>query len=122
MELQKFVDTHGSALGQHSSRRTILTLAYSIYENDEDGEAAINIANTIIADGRRPRSHTSGDTSLPPGLPTDVEIDLSSRTPSTDHIYHNVAMRLKENQKKFNSDLGEGWIEYVDEYEQVSLD
>lgn len=120
VELRKFLDSNGATLAQNSSRRTILTLAHSLYEDAEDREAAVNIANSIVAEGRRPRSQTD-ESALPSGRPPD---DTASQFRSllTERVAHNVAMRLKDNQKKFNGDLGECWLEYVDEYEQISLD
>lgn len=120
VELRKHLDTNGTTLPQHSSRRIILTLAHGLYEDAEDREAAIAIANSIVAEGRRPRPQ-SDDSALPSGRPPDPT-ENAFRSLSTDRVAHNVAIRLKDNQKKFNGDLGECWLEYVDEYEQISLD
>lgn len=121
LELRKFLDTNGASLSQHSSRRVILTLAHSLYEDAEDREAAIEMANNIVSEGRRPRTQTQGDSSYSPGRPPDNS-DQSARSLSTDRVAHNVAMRLKDKEKKFNGDLGECWHEFVDEYEQMSID
>ena len=39
-----------------------------------------------------------------------------------DRTAHNTAMRLKEVYAKFSGSLGESWLEYVAEYEQVARD
>lgn len=121
MELRKHLDLHGATLQQHSSRRIILTLAHSLYEDAEDREAAVSIANSIVAEGRRPRNQSQTDDTLPPGRPPDTG-DSDSRPLPTERVAHNVAMRLKDNEKKFSGDIGDCWMEFVDEYDQISLD
>lgn len=39
-----------------------------------------------------------------------------------DRKAHDVGMRLKDSDKKFSGELGESWMEYVDEYQQISID
>lgn len=51
-----------------------MTLAHYLCEDAGDHEAAVNIANTIVAEERRPRSQTD-ESALPSGRPPeDVEI------------------------------------------------
>ena len=54
--------------------------------------------------------------------------ESQSRSASTsvasapDRLAHNVAMRLRDRDKKFSEALGESWMEFVDEYMQVCRD
>lgn len=41
---------------------------------------------------------------------------------SSERISHNVAMRLKDYESKFDGDLGECWSEYVDSCLQIAKD
>lgn len=41
LELRKFLDKNGTAMTQHSSRRVILTLAHSLYDDAEDRHTSI---------------------------------------------------------------------------------
>lgn len=120
VELRNFLDSRGAGLQQHSSRRVILTLAHGLYHEAEDRIVAIEMANRIIAAGRRVRMElTDSVTSTATGEPSPMHASISSVSERT---AHNVAMRLKDNEKKFSGDLGECWHEYVDEYNQISKD
>lgn len=39
-----------------------------------------------------------------------------------DQNAHNVVLRLENNDQEFNTDLGERWLEYVDQYNQIARD
>lgn len=45
-----------------------------------------------------------------------------SRILSEERTAHNVTKRLGDKQKKFSSDFWKCWAEFVDEYNQVSVD
>lgn len=120
IELRNFLDARGARLQQHSSRRVILTLAHGLYTEAEDRASSIENANLIVAAGRRVRQDI---TAVP-----DATMDQKTKdVPSQEHISeervaHNVAMRLKDSEKKFSGDIGECWHEFVDDYNQVSRD
>lgn len=120
MELRSFLDARGASLQQHSSRRILLTLAHGLYPEAEDRNAAVDIANDIVFAGRRRRQDTSQ------GSPSQQQTSESSRERqphlSEERVAHNVAMRLKDNEKKFSGDIGKCWMECVDEYQQITRD
>lgn len=68
IELWKHIDSHGSSLLQHSSRRVIRILVHSIYEEADDREAAVGIENSTAAEGSGIRTLKHGDSSRPPGI------------------------------------------------------
>lgn len=120
-ELRNFLDYKGANMRQHSSRRIMMTLANNIYEEQEDRQAAVDIVSEIVAAGRRMRADLSQTDSNRRESPqaTTTQVHTSS---APDRVAHNVAMRLKERDKKFSGPLGESWMEYVDEYLQVCRD
>lgn len=101
--LRNFLDSRGASPNQHSSRRVILTVAQGLYNEGEDREAAVELANLIIANGHRIQMDLENN-SLQPVTMTDQ----TSSAPSTQESYtnelvaHNVAMRLKEAAQKFS--------------------
>ena len=118
-ELRNFLDSRGASMTQHSSRRIKMTLAHYLYEEQEDKQAAVHIVQLIIASDRRNRDQSS-ETKVTP-----APVSSSSRCPgasSIDKIAHNVAMRLKDKDRKFSGAIGECWMEFVDEYQQISRD
>lgn len=119
IELRSFLDARGATLQQHSSRRVILTLAHGLYTEAEDRNAAVEIANDIVSAGRRRRDESSQATTSQPI--TEVSREHSANL-SEDRVAHNVEMRQKDNDKKFSGDIGECWMEYFDEYQQIARD
>ena len=120
--LRDFLDSRGCNLQQHSSRRIMMTLATNLYDEGEDREAATSIVNDVIALGRRNnRSATRREGNVTLSNLTSSAHEASSSS-SSDRIAHNVAMRLKENDKKFSGELGQSWMEFVDEYLQMCRD
>lgn len=124
IELRNFLDARGVGLQQHSSRRVILTLAHGLYTDAEDQSVAIEIANLIIASGRRVRQDLQvGDSSSTANNSAAPTTSSGAReTIAQEKMAHNVAMRLKDTDKKFSGDLGECWHEFVDDYQQISRD
>lgn len=120
MELRSYLDGHGARLAQHSSRRIMLTLANGLYHEAEDRTAAMEMANEIIASGRRNRQGSHA-----PQNEQSTSTQQATRQGdswSDDRVAHNVAMRLKDSDKKFTGNLGECWMEFVDEYQQIARD
>ena len=112
-ELRDFLDSRGANMNQHSSRRVIMTLATNLYEEQEDTLAATEIVQEVIVAERRRNTATTTT-----NAPTPAVASTSHASPSdlsTERVAHNVAMRLKDSEKKFSVDLGENWMEFVDE-------
>lgn len=120
-ELGKFLDTRGAGMDQHSSRRIMMALASNLYEEQEKKQAAIDIVQEIIAAGRRNREQDSTSQATASRI-VSVETAPNFSSSSLDKIAHNVAMRLKEKEKKFGGAIGECWMEFVDEYKQLAGD
>lgn len=99
-----------------------MTLASNVYDDTEDKEAAILIVKDIMANGRKPK----GTTTNQQGNISISNVPLSSQESpaplSMERVPHNVAMRLRDKDKKFSGELGESWMEFVDEYLQVCRD
>lgn len=121
LELRNFLEQRAVILPQHSSRRTMMTLSHNLYEEAEDRAAAIEITNLIIAHSRRGRSATARNE---PQESESASQDARSNNyhNSPEKTAHNVAMRLKDQDKKFTGELGECWSEFVDHYVQVCND
>lgn len=68
-ELRDFLDKRGANMQTHTTRRIIMTLAHNLYEEPEDTQAAIDIAKSIIAAGRKRtnRSQSTGRSRFTPG-------------------------------------------------------
>lgn len=120
-ELRDFLDSRGANLQQHSSHRITMTLAHSLYEEPEDTQAAVETARATVAVGHRTRSDFSRQSGQAPP-PVTASASTIPHGTTTDRLAHNVAMRLKHNENKFSGDLGECWMEFVDEYLQISRD
>lgn len=55
-EIRNYMNARGANLQQHSSRRVIMTLAHGIYDEAEDRDAAVEMAQLILASTRRVRA------------------------------------------------------------------
>ena len=88
-----------------------MTLPYGIYEEPEDTQAAIDMAREIVAAGRRSRSNAPGSSKrgLSQPIPQSTNVTSPNHT-SSEKVAHNVAMRLKDKDKKLSGDLGESWM------------
>lgn len=122
VELRNFLNARGASLQQHSSRRVIMTLGHGIYDDTDDRDAAVQMAQLIIAQRRKVRadlqektSHATTSTVSHPGPSASADGERSK-------LAHNIAMRLKDYDKKFSGELGECWMDYVDEYSQIARD
>lgn len=125
-----FLDARGAGLVQHSSRRVLMTHAHNlkgcehgsstflhpdpkvlhkVYEEPEDRDAAIEIVTDIIAQGRRNKLVASRhhETVSLSNLTSSSQECPSNTQVHTDRVAHNVAMRLKDNDRKFSGELGE---------------
>ena len=81
------------------------------------------MAREIVAAGRRSRSNAPGSSRRGLSQPTSQSTNVTSPNhTSSEKVAHNVAMRLKDKDKKFSGDLGESWMEYVDDYLQLCRD
>lgn len=47
-----------------------------------------------------------------------MHIEKKSRTRKA----HDVDMRLKESEKNFSGDIGDCWMDFLDEYKKVAMD
>lgn len=119
-ELRSFLDLRGAALQSHSFRRLFLTLSYGCYYETKDRSVAIEIANEIIATGRRVRQNIVSDIGTESVLPSGVS--GGNEYLSKGIVPHNVAISLKDADKKFLENQREFWINYVDEYQQIAGD
>lgn len=119
-DLRNWLDERGANMQQHSSRRIMMTIATQLYTESEDREAAIELVKNIIAAGRRTTTTTGSSSSTPPPVSQGYAED--SNMSGMDRTAHNIALRFKESSSKFSGNLGESWMEFVAEYQQVARD
>eukprot|EP00171_Calliarthron_tuberculosum_P023415 IDg23415t1 len=121
--LRDWLNSRGANLAIHSTRRVIMTLASSLYDESEDREAAMEIAGQIVAEGRRSSRSTAAATSTGVEVTTRSNIGAASGfQPREDKTAHNMGMRFRDKDTKFSGDIGQSWMEYVAEYQQVARD
>lgn len=60
-ELRSFLDLRGAKIQTHSSQSIVFTSANGLYHEAKDRSATIEIANEIIASGRRVWQNTAID-------------------------------------------------------------
>lgn len=101
-EIRDFLNTNGVSLPPHSSRLIINQLAYGLYDDARDKDAAIELAEGLISRGCRRRPHAIEETTK------KYFATIPSKTRRTIRkIAHNGAMRLKDNENKFSGELVE---------------
>lgn len=120
-ELRNFLNSRGAFLLQYLSRRVVLTIPHYLFIDAEDRTAAVELADRIIALGRRLLTATFKDTF------TATTENISTNNSSTKHIFeqntsHNVAATHKSSNQKFSGDLAECWHEYIDHKNQIDKD
>lgn len=113
-----FADRRGGNLQQYSSRSIMMTLATSLYEEAEDKTTATEIVTVLLAAGCHLRCSGQKEEKSD-GHVGSVSDTASPPSASLNNIAHNVAMRLKDKEKKFTVSLEESWMEFVDEYLQI---
>lgn len=115
--LRDWLADHGANMPPHSSHRVIKQLAANLYTDDEDKLAAEQITKEILKAGRRTARGAQSS------VPTD---ETQGRTgpspPQKDKLAYYVGARFRDKDQKFSGDLGESWLEYVAEYQQVARD
>ena len=79
------------------------------------------MARAVIAAGYRPRADLTNQAPSQSSAPSAHAANDVFRA-TAGKLAHNIAMRLKEREKKFSGDLGESWMEFVNEYSQISRD
>lgn len=121
VEIRNFINSRGANLQNHSSRRVILTLAHGIYDDAEDLDAALQTAQLIFAAGRKVRSDLKNQETILIET-TDSGNGGSSNMSNGSRLARDIAMRLKDSDKKFPGDFGEYWMDFVGDYSQVARD
>ncbi|OSX74486.1 hypothetical protein BU14_0287s0005 [Porphyra umbilicalis] len=115
-ELRKWLDSRGANLQQQSSHHFVMTLATSLNKDAEDRVVATQMASALVAESHRQGGGSSATTSPSPAARGDTASSGGDRTA------HNIAMRFRDPSVKFSGNLGESWMEYVAEYQQVARD
>jgi len=120
-ELRRWLDSHGAALGTHPSHRVPPLLAASLYTDAEDTVAAKEIVRVQLAAGRRANATAATDDSPSASGHTGGSSSVGGTNPP-DRLAHNVGMRFRDPSAKFSGGIGESWMEYVGDYQQVARD
>lgn len=118
--LRDWLNEKGANLTPHSSRRILMTLATSLYNDNEDSFAATEMVRSIVARGRQSSHLTTSAASGAAGASTATSSDDHSQRENK--TAHNIAMRFRDSGAKFSGDIGESWMEFVAEYQQVARD
>lgn len=122
VKLRSFLNARGASLQQQSSRRVIMTLAKELYDDISERDAAVQMAQLIFEGGRRVRSDLQSAASISSPTTESQGNASNSEYNSGSRLVHGIAMWLTDADKKFSGDLGECWMDYVDEYSQVAKD
>lgn len=121
IELRNFKNARGAQLQLHSSRWILPTLTHGLYDDAEDREAFITIAKQILSSGRQLLQDLEDSTQFSAQLP-NTEATSGDSGNGNIRLAHDIAMILKDSDKKFSGELGECWMDLVDQYSQVSRD
>mgnify|MGYP000315045443 CR=1 FL=1 len=119
-ELHRWLDGHGAALGTHASHHIAPLLAASLYSDPEDAGAAKEIVRAQLAAGSRANAVCAADTV--PEEPTRGSGSGGGGPSSQDRLAYNVGMRFRDRAAKFSGGVGESWMEFVGDYQQVARD
>ena len=109
----EFLVNRGIEMETHPSSYILNSLAITLYQNDDQTQAlnAINVFKESIsmrsANSNVSESNNAEDNSQP---------TFSQETSSFDKAAHHIAMRFKDDCKKFSGALGECWNEFLSEY------
>ena len=103
----EFLTSRHIQIAEHESNYLPNSLAITLFEGRQKDNALEIIANYIARDSEQ--------------LPSQSSPQSASSTPVADTLYHekiahNMAIRFKEESKKFSGTLGECWNEYLNEY------
>ena len=98
-----------------------MTLATTVYSDNEDTEATTAIVRAMIsANWSRPVIKNDGAVSSSQSNNQGQLSQVQSKYIISSKLAHNVAMRFRT--QKFTGYIGESWNEYVAEYLQVAMD
>lgn len=82
----------------------LMNLATILYKDEDDARTAVEFAPTFIATGLRGPAQGSEAASLGSSVPL---LTLQVNQPFSEKVTHNVAMRLRDIEKKFARKLGQ---------------
>lgn len=74
----------------------------------------------ITAQVRKVRADLQGTTSLVTASTVSLQGPDASTDGERSKLAHNISMRWKDYDEHFSGDLGECWIDYLDEYPQIA--
>eukprot|EP00171_Calliarthron_tuberculosum_P022660 IDg22660t1 len=114
--LRDWLNENGANLPVHSTRRVLMQLAANLYSDDEERQAAEAIIKDIINAGRRVNRSAIADDQKP-DRPAQAD-----GPGGQDKLAYYIGMRFRDKESKFSGDLGESWMEFVAEYQQVARD
>ena len=118
-QLRARLEKRGANLTERSSRRVLLTLATSLYDEVEDREVVEELATKVMAENRRgPDTNDANQTPQPfsASSSTITSSDVGSS------IAHKIAMRYKDEKSKFSCSIGQFFQDYISDYLQAGRD
>ena len=116
--LSNWLNEQGEALTSYSSHRIIMTLATTIYSDNEDTEAATAVVRLMITASRSRPSDTN-QAAAHSSQTNNEASQTQSGSAVASEITQNVTMRFL--REKFTGNIGESWNEHVAEYQQLYL-
>lgn len=100
-EIRYFMDAQGGNLPQNSSRRLIMSLSNGLYEEYEDRDAAVNIAQLVLANAH-PVTSDLGTFKTPASRASSQTQYQGSGQYYANRKVHDVGRRLKDSDKNFS--------------------
>lgn len=126
VQLRNFLDADGAGMSQHSSRLVIITLTHGLYDEEKDLDVSLETTQIIIESSSLLRYYLRNtDAPYPSHITTGNDSDNVQVHQGHQWyvlISHNIWMRWKDADKNFSGDIGEFWMDYVNNYFQVSAD
>lgn len=119
IELRNVLDSRGANLQKHCSHGVINTLAHGLLEETENSQAAVEMARAIIAAGRLRRTDLNNSPTTQSSTPSAM-IDHAGAHAASGELAHKISMPLKESDKKVSRYSRESWMNFIDNYTQIS--
>ena len=107
--LRYWLNSNGAELVKHSTRRIFMTLAPSVYTDEEEKNAANELKRSMTK--RRTNSARSPNEQVSHAVSGAGSSHQAGPRNDTTRTAHNIAIRFRSNQ--FSGDIGESWNECV---------
>lgn len=118
MQYKSFSDAREATLQQHSSQKVKWTLACSYYHEDKERKAAVEMASTILAAGRRLWQVRAADDSNSPQKTWQFGLGRMSE----ELVAHKRFTRMLVSNKNVFAESRECWRKFDDQNKPIACD